>query len=143
VDRRLELILAEDERWAALCGLIEGVPAERLLEAGVTPEWSVKDLLAHIGSWMAEAACVLERIRLGTYQSRSLHVDEMNRQFYDAWKDQALPIVWAELESARTRMYQEWGALQQITPEAEEWFVESGPDHFDEHLPALRAFLSG
>jgi hypothetical protein len=28
--------------------------------------------------------------------------------------------------------------LSEITPIAEEWFVESGPEHYAEHLPRLR-----
>jgi hypothetical protein len=38
-------------------------------------------------------------------------------------------------------MFQEWAALPEVTADAEEWFVESGPAHVTEHLPELRAFL--
>jgi hypothetical protein len=38
-------------------------------------------------------------------------------------------------------MFQEWGALGEVTSSAEEWFVESGPAHVAEHHPELRAFL--
>jgi len=140
-DRRYELIRQEDERYAELCSLVEGVPPERLLEAGVTEDWTGKDLLAHLACWMAEAANVLERIRLGTWERTRLDADAMNRRFYEACRDLSISDVRAELDSSRTRMFQEWGALPEITWEAEEWFAESGPLHIEEHLPQLRTFL--
>ena len=141
-NRRQELILEEDARWAELHASLEGVPHERLLEPGVTEQWTAKDLLAHLGCWMAEAANVLEQIRFGTYESRRIDLDAMNAEFYEATKDQSLRDIWAEMEAARTRMFQEWAALPDITHQAEEWFVESGPAHVTEHLPQLQAFLS-
>ncbi|HEY7280658.1 MAG TPA: hypothetical protein VID47_03595 [Actinomycetota bacterium] len=140
-DRRGELIAEEDDRWTELCAVLTGVPHERLLEPGVFEQWSPKDLMAHLGCWMAEAASVLEQIRFGTYESTDVDVDAMNQRFYEAMRDQALRDVWAEMESARTRMFQEWAALPEVTADAEEWFVESGPAHVTEHLPELRAFL--
>jgi hypothetical protein len=140
-DRRHQLIQEEDAGWADLHAALLGVGEERLLEPGVNEQWSAKDLLAHLGCWMAEAANVLERIRLGTYVDERLDVDAMNARFYEAMKDQSLRDVWAEMESARTRMFQEWAALPDVTGKAEEWFVESGPGHIAEHLPELRTFL--
>jgi hypothetical protein len=35
----------------------------------------------------------------------------------------------------------EWAALPKVTPEAEEWFRESGPEHYQEHLDDLRAWV--
>jgi hypothetical protein len=140
-DRKRELILEEDARWLELCGALEGVPHERLLEPGLTDDWTPKDLLAHLGCWMAEAANMLEQMRFGTYESRTLDLDAMNAYFYEATSDQPLRDVWAEMEAARTRMFQEWGALPEVTADAEEWFVESGPAHIAEHLPQLQSFL--
>ncbi|MFL5799036.1 MAG: hypothetical protein ACJ77A_14045 [Actinomycetota bacterium] len=142
-DRRYELVREEDARWSELCDAIRAVPPDRLLQPGVTENWTGKDLLAHLGCWMAEAAGMLERIRLGTYESRRIDLDALNARFYDACRDLSLSDVRAEMEAARTRMFQEWGALPEVTPEAEEWFVESGPAHIAEHLPRLRSFLDG
>jgi hypothetical protein len=90
---------------------------------------------------MAEAAHVLERIRLGTYEDRKLEVDAMNRWFYEICRDLDLVGVKCGLQSSRVRMLQEWYALPDITPLAEEWFRESGPEHIDEHLPDLERFV--
>jgi hypothetical protein len=142
-DRKYELIRQEDERWVELHRLVQQVPSERMLEPGVNGEWTGKDLLAHLGCWMAEAANMLEQMRFGTYEKRPLDLDAMNARFYEATKDLSLRDVHAEMEAAQTRMFQEWDALSEITPEAEEWFVESGPAHVAEHLPQLQRFFDG
>ncbi|MDP9342148.1 MAG: maleylpyruvate isomerase N-terminal domain-containing protein [Actinomycetota bacterium] len=141
MDRRSRLVRQEDEGYEALCSLLGGLSAEDLAEPGLTTEWSVKDLLAHLGCWMAEAAHVLERIGLGTWEETRIDVDARNRDFYDACRDLDSRAVKCELWSARAMMLHAWGALPEITPAAEEWFVESGPAHYREHLPDLERFV--
>lgn len=140
MSKREDLILAEDERWEQLSSLLEELPEDRMLEPGVAGEWSAKDLLAHIGCWMAEAARNLEQMRMGTWEQRRLDIDAMNREFVEAFRDADLELVRVEMEAARIRMLQEWHALSEISGAAEEWFVESGPAHLEEHLPQLRRF---
>jgi hypothetical protein len=41
------------------------------------------------------------------------------------------------LPAARGRFLAAFGALPEITSDAEEWFEESGPTHYDGHLPDL------
>jgi hypothetical protein len=62
----------------------------------------------------------------------------MNRRFHEANVDQPLPVIRVELASARNRMLAEFGDLPEVTPEAEEWFTEAGPRHYEEHLDRLR-----
>ena len=143
MDRRVQLVREEDEGYGALSALLAGLTPEDLVAPGLTAEWTTKDLLAHLGSWMAEASHVLERIRLGTWERGRVDVDSKNRQFYDACCDLDVPAVRCELWSARSRMLQEWGALPELTPLAEEWFVESGAAHYREHLPDLERFVAG
>ena len=54
---------------------------------GYTETWSVKDLLAHLGSWFAEACVVLEQIRMGTHERRKVDVEANNDRYYEIWKD--------------------------------------------------------
>src|SRR6266571_2099294 len=44
--------------------------------------------------------------------------------------------------SARIRMLTEWNALPEVTSKAEEWFAESGPDHYEEHMDRLRDWVA-
>lgn len=140
-----ELCAAEDRAWIEFIRLVETLTPTQCEEPGYyaahgadPAAWSVKDLLAHIGSWQAFAGRALERIRVGTYAAERRDVDAINRQFYEANRDLPLHAVRAECWSARTRLDTELDALAELTPEAEEWYAESGPEHLEQHLPRLR-----
>lgn len=139
---RSELRLAEEAGWGELQELVSSLTPEQMEESRYTAEgWSVKDLMAHIAAWLAEATRVFEQIQYGTYRPQRLDVDDLNRQFYEANKDLPVPLVRAECAAARNRMLVEWSALPEITAEAREWFRESGPAHYAEHLPVLREWV--
>jgi hypothetical protein len=137
-----ELMADEDRRWNELHELVDALPPEQVATPGYFAEgWSAKDLLAHIGSWLAEAGVVLERIRFGTYRPEEIDVDAMNAEFYDAMKDVPYVTVRSQARAARSRMLNAWGSLPEESPEADRWIRKAGPDHYAEHLPRLRAWL--
>ncbi len=137
-----EHLAAEDAGWIEFIDLIERLTNEQIEEPGYYPEgWSAKDLLAHIGSWQAEAVQVLEQIHMGTFAQQRIDVEQMNEQFYQANKDLPLSVVRVECWSARNRMLEEFNALPEVTVEAEEWFVECGPMHYAEHVDRLREWV--
>ena len=137
-----ELMAAEDAGWDELHALMDSLTTEQAERPGYYPEgWSAKDLLAHIGTWLAEAGVVLERIRVGTYRPEEIDVESMNRQFLEAMKDVPLEIVRAQASAARTRMLQAWRALPELTPEAAFWIRKAGADHYQEHLPRFRQWV--
>jgi hypothetical protein len=144
VSRREEHLRAEDEGWTELKSLLDALSPQQMLEPGLTPEgWSVKDLLWHLGAWSAEAGIMLERIRTGTYDGwgQAASVDELNARFLEEGRRVDLATAKSELYAARNRALMEWAALPEVTPEAEEWFRESGPEHYQEHLDDLRAWV--
>jgi hypothetical protein len=137
-----ELQGAEDAAWEELLDVVESFTPRQLEEPGYYEEgWSAKDLLAHIGCWQAEAGLVLMQIHMGTFNPGNIDVEALNRQFYESNKDLPLSVVRAECWAARTRMITALNALAEVTKDAEEWFVESGTVHYQEHLPRLRAWL--
>jgi hypothetical protein len=122
--------------------LIDGLAPEQLEEPGIGEGlWSVKELLWHFCCWMAEAARQLERVRMGTYEEQDWDTDGLNARYLEEGREQDFATVRAELAAARTRALQEWDALPKVTPEAVEWFGESGPEHYREHLADLRAWV--
>ena len=144
MSRREEHLRAEDEGWTELKSLLDALSPEQMLEPGLTPEgWSVKDLLWHLGAWSAEAGIMLERIRTGTYDGwgQAASVDELNARFLEEGRRVDLATAKSELYAARNRALMEWAGLPKVTPEAEEWFRESGPEHYQEHLDDLRAWV--
>ncbi len=144
-----ELIREEDERAAELSSLLARLGPDHIAEPGYDGEWSVKDLVAHLGCWQARAASNVECLRLGTYvrepdRSAEEHrkwLDELSRSYYEAWKDRPWNDVRAEWWSSRNRMLEEMSRLQEPSEEAEEWFRSELIEHYDSHLPRLREWV--
>ena len=134
----------ESERWYELIGLCRDLtPAERL-EPGyyVDPAWSVRDVVGHIGTWLAEGSVQLQRIQAGTYEGHdNVDVDALNASFLVAMRDQPWDVVWVEAHSARTRMLQVWAEIEVHDDEADWWIRKSGGDHYGEHLGRLREWV--
>jgi uncharacterized protein DUF1706 len=140
-DRKTELIREEDQAWAELHSWLDRLTREQAIGPGLTADWSVKDLMAHIASWWAEANAELERMRFGTFRLERRDIDEVNRRFYETNRDLDLMTVRAELYASRNMALEALWNLDEITPDAEEWFLESGPLHYREHLPDLERFV--
>jgi hypothetical protein len=137
-----ELLAAEDAGWTELHSLIDQLTPEEAMRPGYYREgWSAKDLLAHVGAWLAEAGMMLERIATGTYRHEDIDIDAMNRLSLDAMRDIPLPTVKAQASSARTRMRQVVLELNDPSPEAAWWVAKAGPEHYAEHLPRLRDWV--
>jgi mycothiol maleylpyruvate isomerase-like protein len=137
-----ELMAEEDRLWAELHELVDSLPNDKVAEPGYFDEgWSAKDLVAHIGSWLAEAGVVLERIRFHTYRPEEIDIDAMNRTFYDSMHDVSFPDVRAQAIAARNRMLRAWRTLPETSTEADRWIGKSGPEHYAEHLPRLREWV--
>ena len=136
------LLAEEDAGWTELRSLVNSLSADQLSETGYYEEgWSAKDLLAHIGSWLAEAGVILERIRGSTYRPDEIDIDALNQQFLEAMRDVPPEIVIAQATAARTRMRQSLAALPEIAPKAAFWIRKAGPEHYGEHLPRLRKWV--
>jgi Mycothiol maleylpyruvate isomerase N-terminal domain len=141
IDDRLRV--EEAFLWTELHGLVDSLPVDKVDEAGYFDEgWSAKDLVGHIGSWLAEAGVVLERIRFGTYRREEIHIDEMNERFFEALHDVAFPDIRAQAVAARNRMLRAWGSLDARSPDADFWIAKAGPEHYAEHLPRLRDWVA-
>jgi hypothetical protein len=55
VDRRAQLLRRLDAAWGAFEASYAGLPDAQMMEPGVTGDWSVRDILAHVTTWEAEA----------------------------------------------------------------------------------------
>ena len=138
-----EALAAEEVGWTELHSLIDRLTPEQALRPGYYPEgWSAKDLLAHIGVWLAEAGTMLERIAAGSYRHEDVDVDELNRLSLDAMRHIAFPTVKAQASAARTRMRRAVLELNEPSPEALWWIAKAGPEHYAEHLPRLREWVT-
>jgi hypothetical protein len=135
---------AEREGWYELADLVRSLSADECLAPGYyrDPDWSVRDVAGHIGTWLAEAEVQLERITVGTYEGHDVDIDALNASFLAALSDQPWEVAWIQANAGRTRMLQAWVGLPEITDEAAWWIRKSGPDHYAEHLPRLREWAA-
>ena len=122
------------------------MPADRLEQPGVNAEgWAVRDMTWHVAFWCSEAARALADIAEGRPERASEsygaeEVDRMNDREFERSKAMPAGEVRAELHRARSAMLEQFGALTELTADAEEWFEESGPLHYAEHLRELGAW---
>ena len=132
----------EDAGWDELQALIGRLSPEQLERPGYFEEgWSAKDVLSHVGSWLAAAGAVLDRIRMGTYRREDIDIDTTNARFLELMKNVPLDTVRAQALSARARMLQAWSQLPTLTSEATWWIRKAGAEHYAEHLPRLREWV--
>jgi Mycothiol maleylpyruvate isomerase N-terminal domain len=137
-----QLMIEEARLWEELRRLIGALPEQQASEPGYFEEgWSAKDLVGHIGAWLAEAGVVLERIRFGTHRPEEIDIDTANAAFLAAMRDATLADVQAQAIAARERMLRAWGALPEASAEADRWIDKTGPAHYQEHLPRLRQWV--
>ena len=140
-DPKRELLEQDDAAWAEFRSLVDGLSPEQATEPGYYQDWSVKDLMAHLGSWFAEAATMLEQMRMGTYLREPVDEDALNAVWLETWREKDLPIVKTELMAARSRMLEEWDRLPEVDGEAQRWFRMNTVDHYREHIPRLREWV--
>lgn len=131
---------AERTAWYEVAGLVRSLtPAECLVPGYFRdPDWTVRDLVAHLGTWLAEAEVQLERMSAGTYEGHDIDIDALNDILLAAMHGQPWEVAWVQANAGRTRMVEEWTLLKQPTDEAAWWIRKAGSDHYAEHLDRLR-----
>jgi hypothetical protein len=137
-------IEAERQGWYELIDLVRSLTPRERLKPGYQrdPDWTVRDVVAHVGTWLAEAEVQFERISAGTYGGHAVDVDALNARFLAAMADQPWDVAWVQANAGRTRMIQEWFLLRQRTDEAAWWIRKAGSDHYAEHMDRLREWVA-
>jgi hypothetical protein len=134
---------AERRGWYETAALVRSLTPDECLEPGYQrdPAWTVRDVVAHLGTWLAEAEVQLEQISAGTYEGHDVDVDALNATFLAAMSDQPWDVAWVQANAGRTMMVQAWHALRAPSDEAAWWIRKSGGEHYLEHLARLRAWV--
>jgi DinB superfamily len=116
VDRQ-RLLKRLDAAWAALTDSYAGLSDSRLTEAGVTGDWSVKDILAHVTTWEGEALKYLPLIIAGGRPPRYARyggIDAFNARMTEEKRGLSLPEVLRQLDDTHGQLID----FVQRTPEA-------------------------
>ncbi len=138
-----EEIELERAGWYELAQLVRELTAEEYVEPGYyrDPDWAVRDVVAHLGTWLAEAQAQFERMTGGTYAGHDVDIDALNAQFLEAMADQSWATAWLLANAGRTRMLETWYDLGRQDDEAAWWVRKAGPEHYEEHLGRLREWV--
>ena len=145
--RREELLRAEAEGWEAFVALVDAVPPDLVELPSLNAEgWAVRDVMWHVAFWCADAARALNAIGEGRLDRvrepyGDAEVDRLNDRELERSRGMQVDEVRAELHGARAAMLERFGSLARLTTDADEWFEESGPAHYAEHAPELRAWV--
>jgi hypothetical protein len=136
----------DDERrgWYEISALVRSLRGSEYLEPGYQrdPDWTVRDVVAHLGTWLAEAQAQFEQIGAGTYAGHEVDIDGLNAMFLAAMADQPWEVAWIQANAGRSRMVAEWHVLREPSDEAAWWIRKSGVDHYAEHLDRLREWVA-
>jgi hypothetical protein len=134
---------AERQGWYEVAALVRSLtPAECLVPGYYRdPDWTVRDVVAHLGTWLAEAASQFERIGAGTYEGHDIDIDGLNATFLAAMQGQSWDVAWTQANAGRHRMIMEWYRLSEPSDEAAWWIRKAGSEHYEEHIGRLREWV--
>ena len=137
-------LAAERDGWYDVERLIRSLTPTECLVPGYyrDPDWTVRDVVAHLGTWLAEAGQQLERMVAGTYRGHDVDIDALNASFLEAMQGQPWEVAWPQASAARTRMLLAWGSLPGPDEESAWWIHKAGPEHYAEHLDRLREWTA-
>ena len=135
---------AERRGWYELAELVRSLTPEECLEPGYyrDPDWTVRDVVAHLGTWLAEAETQFARIGARTYGGHDVDVDALNAQLLEAMAGQPWEVTWVQANAGRTMMVHEWHGLAEPSDEAAWWIRKAASDHYVEHLERLREWAA-
>jgi hypothetical protein len=134
----------ERARWKAITAFVDLLAPDERLAPGYysDPSWSVKDLIAHLGAWMAEARVQLLDISARSYVPHEIDVEFRNAATLAATNGEPWDDVWARTIGARAWMLEAWFALAGPDEAANQWIRKAGAEHYGEHLSRLRDWVA-
>jgi hypothetical protein len=106
--KKQKLLNKLEEAWTAFQESYAGLTEEQLVEPGVTGDWSVKDILAHVSWWEEEALKHLPHILQGgrppRYSVLYGGIDAFNARMTEQRRSLSLSEVLRSLEDTHRRL---------------------------------------
>jgi len=141
---RVGLTQREAAAWGELRAVVDRMTPEQREAPTATDEgWSVKDVVWHIAHWWDDLSRMLEELtERGSFDEPSEDdavTDAVNEQTLAISRSMGLAEVEAGVEKARLRLLRSWAAVPEVTESAAQWFVWETIEHYEEHLPGIRA----
>jgi hypothetical protein len=108
--KKQQLLDKLEQAWASFKASFAGLTDEQLLEPGVTSDWSVKDILAHVSWWEEEALThlphILQGIRPPRYSVVYGGIDAFNARMTVLKRGLSLSEVRVQLEETHRRLFE-------------------------------------
>lgn len=132
----------------ALDEAVSGLTEDQIAYDIVAGEWTVKDILAHLGAWENEAALMIERAANGLDDGPAIaeSVDEWNARRVSERRRLPLVDVMQEFNEARDRLMRALVAWpEEQAPLGPDGWDESArlwwlTEHDQEHLDAIQIY---
>ncbi|GIK41497.1 MAG: hypothetical protein BroJett011_53300 [Chloroflexota bacterium] len=145
---RQQLLKKLDKAWLEIQASYAGLSDSQLTEPGVTGNWSVKDILAHVTTWEEEALKYLPLIVKGgrppRYSVKYGGIDAFNAQMTEQKRGLSLADVLRQLDETHRRL------IVYIQSVPEEQFTYETPfrhrlrldtySHYPIHTKMIRAW---
>jgi hypothetical protein len=130
----------------ALTSAIYGLSETVLTTKGAVGDWSVKDVMAHIGRWEEISMSELQKHLRG---EQSIEDFRDAPAYNDRWEAELQSLTLQEtIELFETAHYRLFGLLSSLKPEqwngyVRAWVRGSTWHHFEEHGEQIRAWVAG
>ena len=148
---RQQVLKKLDAAWAALKKSYTGLSDSELEEPGVMGDWSVKDILAHVTTWEAEALKYLPLILQGRrpprYSTMYGGIDAFNARMTVEKRSLSLPEILTQSDDTHGRL------IDYIMAAPEELIAVETPfrhrlaldtwRHYPVHAKAIREWREG
>lgn len=150
---KAELLQTIHDEHARLEGTLAPLSEARLTQPGVTGEWAIKDLLAHITFWEQSTLAGLRAALRGERPEWPSDIDGTNARAYAEHRHQPLPAVLAErrrsfgeavalVESLSEDDLSDGGRLaRQLGVPPRLAIEENSSEHYREHGEEIRRWL--
>jgi len=110
-----EIIADLEYGRSTLLAAIEGLSRRELTEKNIYPEWTIKDVLAHIVGWDHRVIKILPLIvQDKADQVPGVDVPEQNRRSVAAWRDKSFDEVLAEIHATHRQILEFIGSLDHV-----------------------------
>jgi hypothetical protein len=150
-----ELIDRIEQAHSDWQSLLTEVGESHMEEPGVTGDWSVKDIIAHIAAWEQRVLDRVESEAKGTpLEMSDWDLDKMNERFYERSRDRSLADVLDEASAVHARFMDFVRSLSEDElfkggrykwTEGEpfyHWVEGNSYGHYEEHAGPIRAWLN-
>lgn len=139
---KAEFFECELVTWDKLNALVAGLPKSVLVQPGAAGDWSVKDVWAHLASWMKKGRSIMPMLLAG--EKVPANIQSFNEEQYAKNRKLTLVAARRRLERERKQIL----VLLKKIPEEQllndehvyTWASFTTYNHYDEHFPALTKF---